>query len=191
MNYDEFIKAYFEKNTFLDDRDKEKLKEMLKIVHYPTNKIVLHRGEQNEQVGIIIKGLIRAYDKNNKTVWFFTENNVYGSMEVLLQKRPSSITYETLEDTSIFLFNYNDLENAISEYPNIAAVLLMFWKNTAMEIYTNFSAFLHLSPEKRYLHLFHQNSKLILRVKSKDLATYLGIHPVSLSRLKKRHFTPK
>jgi CRP-like cAMP-binding protein len=191
MNYNEFIEIYFEQNGFLNDNDKEKLREMVQIVNYPANKIIMHRGEQIEQVGIIAKGLVRAYDKSNKTVWLFPENNVYGSMEVLTLKRPSSFTYETLEETSIFMFNYNDLENTIKDYPNIAALLLAFWKNTAMDIYTNFYSFLHLTPEKRYLQLLKQNSKLILRVKSKDLATYLGIHPVSLSRLKKRYFTPK
>lgn len=188
MNHNEFIKKYFDQNKFLNENDKQKLLELMKIINYPANKIVLYKGEQTEQVGIIEKGLIRVYDKNNKTIWFFHENNVYGSLEVLMQKRPSSFTYETLEETTIFLFNYNDLENTINEYPNIASLLLMFWQNTAMEIYLNFSALLHLTPEKRYLHLLSQNSKSILRVKSKDLATYLGMHPVSLSRMKKRYF---
>ncbi|KMQ60734.1 hypothetical protein ACM40_13365 [Chryseobacterium sp. BLS98] len=190
MDYDEFIKIYFEQNKYLDENDKQKLLAMVKIINYPANKIVLYKGEQTEYVGIIERGLIRAYDKNNKTVWFFHENSVYGSLEVLMQKRPSSLTYETLEETTVFLFNYNDLENVINEYPHISTLLLMFWKNTAKEIYLNFSAFLHLTPEKRYLHLLSQNSRLILRVKSKDLATYLGMHPVSLSRLKKRYFNP-
>ncbi|MBB6369192.1 Crp/Fnr family transcriptional regulator [Chryseobacterium shigense] len=191
MNYNEFIEIYFDQNHFLDDRDKEKLREMVQVVNYPANKIIMHRGEQIEQVGIIEKGLVRAYDKNNKTVWLFPENSVYGSMEVLTLKHPSSFTYETLEETSVFMFNYNDLENTIKDYPNITTLLLAFWKNTAMDIYLKFSSFLHLTPEKRYLKLLQQNSKLILRVKSKDLATYLGMHPVSLSRLKKRYFTPK
>jgi CRP-like cAMP-binding protein len=190
MDYDEFINIYFEQNKYLDENDKQKLLAMVKIINYPANKIVLYKGEQTEYVGIIERGLIRAYDKNNKTVWFFHENSVYGSLEVLMQKRPSSLTYETLEETTVFLFNYNDLENVINEYPHISTLLLMFWKNTAKEIYLNFSAFLHLTPEKRYLHLLSQNSRLILRVKSKDLATYLGMHPVSLSRLKKRYFNP-
>ncbi|MGG5210178.1 Crp/Fnr family transcriptional regulator [Chryseobacterium sp. MIQD13] len=191
MNYDEFIKIYFDQNEFLDENDKQKLLGMVKIINYPANKIVLYRGDETDHVGVIAKGLIRAYDKKNKTVWFFHENNVYGSIEVLMQKRPSSLTYETLEETTIFLFNYNDLENNINKHPNISALLLMFWRKTAMEIYHKFSSFLHLSPEKRYLNLLNHNSKLILRVKSKDLATYLGMHPVSLSRLKKRYYNKK
>ncbi|MBL1223010.1 Crp/Fnr family transcriptional regulator [Chryseobacterium sp. L7] len=188
MKYNEFIETYFDQNKFLNDRDKEKLTEMVQIINYPANKIIMHRGEPMKQVGIVAEGLIRAYDKNNKTVWLFSENSTYGSMETLTLNRPSSLTFETLEETSLFMFNYNDLENTIRDYPNITALLLALWKKTAMDIYVKFYSFLHLTPEKRYLQLLQQNSKLILRVKSKDLATYLGMHPVSLSRLKKRYF---
>jgi len=191
MKSNEYVKNYFEQNNFLNESDREKLLEMVQIVTYPVNKIILHRGEQISQVGVVIKGLIRVYDKNNKTVWLVPENNVYGSMEILALQRPSSLTYETLEETTMFLLNYDDLENTIKDHPNIAALLLMYWKSTAMDIYGNLYSFLHLTPEERYLQLLQQNSKLILRVKSKDLATYLGMHPVSLSRLKKRYFNPK
>lgn len=191
MKSNEFTQKYFEKNNFLDDRDKEKLMEFVQMVTYPENKIILHRGEQISQVGVVLKGLIRVYDKNNKTVWFVPENNIYGCMEILALKRPSSLTYEAVEETTMFLLNYDDLEELIKSYPNIAHLLLMYWKRTAMDIYSNFYSFLHLTPEERYLQLLNQDSKLILRVKSKDLATYLGIHPVSLSRLKKRYFNSK
>ncbi|MGK6341865.1 Crp/Fnr family transcriptional regulator [Chryseobacterium sp. DT-3] len=191
MKSNEYIKNYFEQNNFLNETDQEKLLGMVQIVTYPINKIILHRGEQISQVGIVIKGLIRVYDKNNKTVWLVSENNVYGSMEILALQRPSSLTYEALEETTMFLLNYDDLENSIKDHPNIATLLLMYWKSTAMNIYGNLYSFLHLTPEERYLQLLQQNSKLILRVKSKDLATYLGMHPVSLSRLKKRYFNSK
>ncbi|GAB0155311.1 Crp/Fnr family transcriptional regulator [Chryseobacterium sp. Alg-005] len=188
MRSNEFTQDYFEQNGFLQDSDREKLLELVQMVTFPENKIILHRGEQISQVGVVLKGLIRVYDKNNKTVWFVPENGIYGCMEILALKRPSSLTYEALEETTMFLLNYDDLEESIKTHPNIATLLLMYWKKTAMDIYGNFYSFLHLTPEERYLQLLNQNSKLILRVKSKDLATYLGIHPVSLSRLKKRYF---
>ncbi|MBB4805860.1 CRP-like cAMP-binding protein [Chryseobacterium defluvii] len=188
MRSNEFTQNYFEQNSFLHDSDKEKLLELVQMVTFPENKIILHRGEQISQVGVVLKGLIRVYDKNNKTVWFVPENSVYGCMEILALKRPSSLTYEALEETTMFLLNYDELEETIKDYPNIATLLLMYWKKTAMDIYSNFYSFLHMTPEERYLQLLSQNSRLILRVKSKDLATYLGMHPVSLSRLKKRYF---
>ncbi|WP_048508145.1 Crp/Fnr family transcriptional regulator [Chryseobacterium angstadtii] len=190
MNYEEFIKIYFEENSFLNKKDRDKLTEMIRIVSYPTNKIILPRGEKSNQVGIISKGLIRGYDKSDRTVWLLHEDNVYGLTKTASLEYSSSLTYETLEETTLFLFNYPDLENTIREYPNVAALMMMFWKNMTEEVCKNYYVFLHSTPEERYLHLLNQDSKLILRVKSKDIATYLGIHPASLSRLKKRHFNP-
>lgn len=191
MKPNEFTQKFFGQNDFLTEPDKEKLLELAQVISFPSNKIILYRGEKTCKVGIVIQGLVRAYDENNKTAWLFSENNLYGSMEILTQKIPSILTHETLEETTMLLFNYDDLEEAMKEYPNIAMMLLTSWKSAAIEIYNNLYSLLHLCPEKRYLHMLEQNPQLILRVKSKDLATYLGIHPVSLSRLKKRYFTPK
>lgn len=191
MTLNDFSDKYFDQNDFLDSRDREKLLELVQFVTIPKDKILLHRGEQIKQVGIILKGLIRVYNKNNRTVWFVQNNGIYGSIDTLALNRASSLTFETLEETSMFLLNYNDLEEAIISYPNIASLLLMYWKRTAVEIYRNFYTSLSLSPEEKYLEILQKNPQLILNVKSKDLASYLGIHPTSLSRLKRRYFVSK
>lgn len=180
---------YFKQYDFLEQRDQEKLLELVQFVRVPQNKILLHRGEHIRQVGVVIEGLIRVYDKNNNTVWLVAENGIYGSMDTLALDRSSSLTYETIEETTMFLLNYEELEKSLADFPNIAKLLLNYWKLTAIQIYGNFCTFLHLSPIDRYLYLLENHPKLILRVKSQDLATYLGMHPASLSRLKKRHFT--
>lgn len=191
MTLNDFSDKYFDQNDFLDSKDREKLLELVQFVTIPKDKILLHRGEQIKQVGIILKGLIRVYNKNNRTVWFVQNNGIYGSIDTLALNRASSLTFETLEETSMFLLNYDDLEEAIISYPNIASLLLMYWKRTAVEIYRNFYTSLSLSPEEKYLEILQKNPQLILNVKSKDLASYLGIHPTSLSRLKKRYFVSK
>lgn len=191
MTLNDFSDKYFDQNDFLDSRDREKLLELVQFVTIPKDKILLHRGEQIKQVGIILKGLIRVYNKDNRTVWFVQNNGIYGSIDTLALNRASSLTFETLEETSMFLLNYDDLEKAIISYPNIASLLLMYWKRTAVEIYRNFYTSLSLSPEEKYLEILQKNPQLILNVKSKDLASYLGIHPTSLSRLKKRYFVSK
>jgi len=191
MTLNDFSDEYFDQNNFLDSRDRDKLLELVQFVTIPKDKILLHRGEQIKQVGIILKGLIRVYNKDNRTVWFVQNNGIYGSIDTLALNRTSSLTFETLEETSMFLLNYDDLENAIISYPNIASLLLMYWKRTAVEIYRNFYTSLSLSPEEKYMEILQKNPQLILNVKSKDLASYLGIHPTSLSRLKKRYFVSK
>ena len=191
MTLNDFSDKYFDQNDFLDSKDREKLLELVQFVTIPKDKILLHRGEQIKQVGITLKGLIRVYNKNNRTVWFVQNNGIYGSIDTLALDRASSLTFETLEETSMFLLNYDDLEEAIISYPNIASLLLMYWKRTAVEIYRNFYTSLSLSPEEKYLEILQKNPQLILNVKSKDLASYLGIHPTSLSRLKRRYFVSK
>lgn len=191
MDPNYFSKTYFESHSFLSENDHQKLLELVDVVHLSENKIILHNGELSKKVGIVISGLIRVYDKNDRTVWFVGNNGVFGSMENLSLGKPSSLTYETMEETTMFLLNYEQLEEATITHPNIAKLLLGYWKITALEIYNHFYSFLKMTPEDRYLKILEESPYLILKVKSKDLATFLGVHPSSLSRLKSRHFSQK
>lgn len=56
---------------------------------------------------------------------------------------------------------------------------------------TSFDKYMHSSPEQRYVHLMETRADLIQRVPQYQLASYLGIKPESLSRIRKRLFNQK
>lgn len=172
---------------FLTDSDKNKLLELTTLKRYPANTVLLKAGEFTNHVGLILEGLIRVYDSKNKSVHFVSEGQIYGSMDTLALKRNSTYNYQTLEDTTMFILNYDELEAAIYTNPNIGILLLNYWKQTSIVLFKNLNSFIKYTPEERYEQLIKKQSHLVLRVKSKDLASYLGMHPVSLSRLKNRY----
>lgn len=187
MDTNYFSKSFFELHTFLNDDDRKKLLEFTRLKRYPANTVILKSGEFTNDVGVVMEGLIRVYGPNDKSVHFVTDGQIFGSMDTLVLKKASRYNYETLEDTVMFLLNYEDLEKSIQTNPNIGVLLLNYWKQTAMNIFKNLNSFIKYTPEERYEHLIKKQPHLVLRVKSKYLASYLGIHPVSLSRLKSRY----
>lgn len=189
MNLVDEANNYFKKNDFLTKRDQKKLLELTQLATYQKNEIVLPFGGKIKQVGLVLKGLIRVYDKNNKTVWVIKENGVYGSIKILTHDKPSSHCYETLEETSMFLLNHDEIEDCIPKYPNIGNLLLMYWKNTSIDLYKHYNSNREYTPQERYVRILEKSPDLIQRMKSKDLASFIGIHPVSLSRLKNNYFT--
>lgn len=186
MNSNYFSKSFFESHGFLNDDDRKKLLELTTVKRYPANTLILKSDEFTTDVGVVIEGIIRVYGTNDKSVHFVTDGQIFGSMDTLVLKKPSRYNYETLEDTVMFVLNYEELEASIHVYPNIGVLLLNYWKQTAMNIFKNLNSFIKYSPEERYEHLIKKQPHLVLRVKSKYLASYIGIHPVSLSRLKSR-----
>lgn len=187
MDSNYFSKAYFEFQNFLNEDDQKKLLELTSLKKYPADTVLLKSGEFTNQVGIVLEGLIRVYDAEDKSVLFVSEGQVFGSMDTLALKKPSKYTYETIEDTKLFILNNDELEASVQTHPNIGILLLNYWKQTAIDIFINFNSFIKYSPEERYEQLIKKHSHLILRVKSKYLASYLGLHPASLSRLKSRY----
>lgn len=187
MDTNYFSKSFFESHSFLNDDDRKKLFELTTLKRFPANTVILKSGEFQSDIGVVMEGIIRVYGPKDKSVHFVSEGQVFGSMDSVVLKEPSRYNYETLEDTVIFILNYEELEAAIQTNPNIGILLLNYWKQTAMSIFKNLNAFIKYSPEERYEQLLKKQPHLVLRVKSKYLASYLGIHPVSLSRLKKRY----
>lgn len=187
MDTNYFSKSFFESHSFLNDDDRKKLLELTTLKRYPANTIILKSGEFKSDIGVVMEGIIRVYGSKDKSVHFVSEGQVFGSMDGIVLKKPSRYNYETLEETVLFLLNYEDLEKSIHTHPNIGILLLNYWKQTAMSIFKNLNSFIKYSPEERYEQLLKNQPHLVLRVKSKYLASYLGIHPVSLSRLKSRY----
>lgn len=188
MNPNYFSKLYFESQEFLNEEDKQKLLALTLLEKYPAHTILLKSGEYSNQVGIVIEGLIRVYDTNDRSVHFVCEGQIYGSMDTLALRRPSKYNFETLEETKMFILNNDELEGLILTNPNIGILLLNYWKQTAIGFFNNLNSFIKYSPEERYEFLIKKQPHLVLRVKSKYLASYLGMHPVSLSRVKGRYF---
>lgn len=187
MDSNYFSKSFFESQKFLTDSDRKKLLDLTSLKRFPAHTVILKSGEFTNDVGIVLEGLIRVYSITDKSVHFVSDGQIFGSMDTLVLKKPSRYNYETLEDTVMFILNYEELEAAISTHPNIGILLLNYWKQTAMSIFKNLNSFIKYTPEQRYEHLIKNQPHLILRVKSKYLASYLGIHAVSLSRLKSRY----
>lgn len=187
MDSNYFSKLFFESQHFLTDDDKNKLLELTSFKRIPAHTIILKSGEFKNDAGIVLEGLIRVYGPKDKSVHFVTEGQVFGSMDTIVLKKPSRYNYETIEDTVMFILNYDELEAAIPTNPNFGILLLNYWKQTAMSIFKNLNSFIKYTPEERYEFLIKNQPHLVQRVKNKYLASYLGIHPVSLSRLKSRY----
>lgn len=79
----------------------------------------------------------------------------------------------------------------LSRYPKFEKLCRMFSEELAAKQQVNIDEFKIYPPEQRYLNLLEQRQDLIQRVPQHQLASYLGIKPQSLSRLKARVFEKK
>ncbi len=149
---------------------------------------LLKKGQKSLESYFVLKGCIRIYyiiDGEEKTTAFYTEMDAL-TPHCVINKAPSEYFIGCVED-SILLVSNADMEAEInSKFPKFETMCRMLAEELAAKQRIDFDEFKTSSPEQRYLNLLQKRPDLVQRVPQHQLASYLGIKPQSLSRLRAR-----
>lgn len=179
---------YLSKYTDISEELEEALSENLLIKEFPKGTILLKEGEICNECFFVLQGLIRSYylkDGEEVTTDFSMEEQVV-SPSCYGENTPSDIFLECLEDTVAFVGTPETESEMYSKYPELESLSRMIGEKIMSSYKDNFNAFKISSPEQRYLDLVKNNPDLIQRVPQYQIASYLGMKPESLSRIRKR-----
>ncbi len=150
--------------------------------------ILLKEGQKSQDAYFVLKGCIRIYyiiDGEEKTTAFYTEMDAL-TPHCVINKAPSEYFISCVED-SILTVSNSDMEEEINtKFPKFDIMCRKFSEELLAKQQINFDEFKTSSPEQRYLNLIQKRPDLIQRVPQHQLASYLGIKPQSLSRLRAR-----
>lgn len=150
--------------------------------------ILLQEGQNSKESYFVLKGCIRTYyilDGDEKTTAFYTEMDAL-TPHCVTSKTPSQYYISCIED-SILLISNTDMEEEVNtKFPKFDVMCRTFSSELLAKNKVDFDEFKTSSPEQRYLNLLQKRPDLIQRVPQHQLASYLGIKPQSLSRLKAR-----
>lgn len=150
--------------------------------------ILLEEGQITKESFFVLKGCIRKYyilDGEEKTTAFYTEMEGL-TPHCVASQTPSEYYVSCLED-SILIVSNTDMESEVNgKFPKFETLCRILSEERLGKQQIDFDAFKTSSPEQRYLNLLQLQPDLIQRVPQHQLASYLGIKPQSLSRLRAR-----
>lgn len=150
--------------------------------------VLLKEGQNSKESYFVLKGCIRTYyliEGEEKTTAFYTELNAL-TPHCVVNKTPSDYFVSCIED-SILLISNADMSVEINrKFPKFDIMCRMLSEELLAKQQIDFDEFKTSSPEQRYLNLLQKRPDLIQRVPQHQLASYLGIKPQSLSRLRAR-----
>jgi CRP-like cAMP-binding protein len=161
-------------------------------IEVPAGTILLKEGKVSKKAFMIEKGCLRVWFINNGkdiTFQFFFENEVVSSGESFRKNIPSYFTIETIEPSVLHWIHKKDLDKIfsdISEIPEMRNNMLNLAFERQYHYMKQFLSYIKDSPEQRYINLLKEKPHIVQRVPLHYIATYLGITPVSLSRIRKR-----
>lgn len=160
-----------------------------KTIKIPAKHILLEEGEIAHNIYIIKNGCIRQWHNANGkdiTCQFYFENSMVASLESLLSHTPSEYTLESVLPTTAVVINGDDLKDRIINNPDKQYETLSYITTRMLHYSKLFLSKIKETPQERYEKLIKENPEIIQRVPQHYIATYLGISPVSLSRIRKR-----
>jgi CRP-like cAMP-binding protein len=147
-------------------------------------------GKAGREVGYVISGNMRHYyttGGEERTTYFYFENMLVAAYISCITGQPSQLSIEALTDCKLLVFPYAALKKLFDQsltWERFGRVLAEY---LAIGLEARMAGLLMLSPEERYNELLNSNKKRILeRIPQHYIANYLGITPVSLSRIRNR-----
>lgn len=180
----DFISKYIS----LTDEEKKALLSLNLFHTVKKGSVLLKEGEKTDNSYFVLKGCIRTYyiiDGEEKTTGFYTEMEGITPPSVI-SKTPAEYYISCLEDSIVTISNLDMEEEVNSKFPKFEIMCRKFSEELLAKQRIDFDEFKTSSPEQRYLALIQKRPDLIQRVPQHQLASYLGIKPQSLSRLRAR-----
>lgn len=152
-------------------------------------EFVLRAGDVCDHVTFINQGIARVYHVVNDeelTVNFGFGGNYITDYPSLVSRTPAIDTIVAMEDVELLQVSYQDLQRLYEEYPVWQKFGRLMAEYILMFVVERNKALLYNTPEERYLKLMKDRPKVIASVPLKYIASYLGITPEALSRIRKR-----
>ncbi len=146
-------------------------------------------GAVENYLSFISEGIVRYYIpevENDLTFGFLFENQFVTAYDSFITQTPSHYQIDTLTHTTLWRISYNDLQEVYknTKSGNIIGRIMaenMFLIKSKREL-----SLLNKTAEERYLDLFTERPKLIKEIPLKYIASYIGVTPQALSRIRKR-----
>ncbi|ELR72881.1 cAMP-binding protein [Fulvivirga imtechensis AK7] len=183
------IREIFESVVKQSDADWQVFSSKLVRREYPKKTLLLKTGETEKHLSFIEKGIVRFFmprEENDLTTAFIFENEFFSAYDSFLTQTPAIYQVETLTDATVWHITHADLQE-IYERTSVGnrigrhAAENLFLKKTKREL-----SLLNDSAEERYLKLFTERPELIRHIPLKYIASYIGITPQALSRIRRR-----
>jgi CRP-like cAMP-binding protein len=121
-------------------------------------------------------------DGLEKTIRFFTENQA----AVLFRNDPSDSYLTCLEDCLLIVGEVGQEEEMYQQFPKLEQITRSMIEQDFAGLQEAFARFITSTPEARYLNILETRPDLLHRVPQHQLASYIGVTPESLSRIRKR-----
>lgn len=185
----EEIRNYFENITSMSESDWLIFSSKLERREFPKKAVLLEVGKTENYLSFVEKGIVRFYipkEENDITFFFAFQNQFMSGYNSFLTRSASTFQIETLTKVTLWSVSYANLQKIYRE----STVGNLIGRNASEQLYINTLkrelSLLNDTAEQRYLKLFEEQPRIFEQIPLKYIASYIGITPQALSRIRRR-----
>lgn len=187
----DIIKQVFQKKfPTVSSEDLDAFVGICRYKSFKNKELLIKTGSTSRNYAFIISGVVRGYFINNegveKNLFLRAEGSFVGSSDHILDHRPTRYSFESILECEMILFNLDDFDELCQKYPSLYTIYLWGVKYTMITVIDRLVSMIDRLPEERYEDLLKKSPIFFQKAFNKHIANYLGITPVSLSRIIKR-----
>lgn len=160
------------------------------VMRFPARSILVNEGEVNKNLFFVVKGCARiginCPGGEDITCYFAQEGGWISIHESFLSGQPSEYFIQTLEDCELLSIDRMGVEEMYRRLENGNLMGRRLMEGLFFAMVQRLTDFYKLSPEERFQNFLVKHPRLATRIPQSCLASYIGIKPQSLSRIKKR-----
>lgn len=174
----------------LPPQQESEIRSICSIRHLGKGEHFIHAGEIPAKMAFNLQGLLRYYYLDNKgndfTKGFFAEGAPITSYSAMIQNRESYFSIEALEDSVLSVFTYSNWKELLNKNGCWQQLLILLLEKGYCAKEAREREFLVLDAEEKYRTFIQNFPNIESRIKQHYIASYLGITPVALSRIRKK-----
>jgi len=183
------IRKFIDEISPMTDSDWELFSSKLQEVKLQKNTTVLKIGKIENYLSFISKGIVRLYipgEESDLTFGFVFDNEFVTAYDSFLTQSASLYQIETLTDTILWRISNSDLQEVYEKTTTGNFIGRKMAENMFLIKSKRELSLLSKTAEERYLDLFTDRPKLLQQIPLKYIASYIGVTPQALSRIRKR-----
>jgi CRP-like cAMP-binding protein len=147
-------------------------------------------GEYCDSVAFIARGCLRIYfpseGGSERSARFFFEGGWMSDYESVNTRQRSTLGIDALENSELYVIRYDDIESLYDRFPQLERIGRLIAEQNVIDLCKRYRSLLHDSPLTRYVNLIEQQPEVVDRIPQHYIASFLGIEPESLSRIRKK-----
>jgi CRP-like cAMP-binding protein len=181
------LRDFIRSKVVIQDLDLEVILSTFKTKQVKKGQLILKRGQIADQYFYIKSGALRFFFgefEEELTAWIVFQDEFFTEISSLNPQKPTRFNIEAIENTELIYINKHEMEAMYKRFPEWQEFGRITWEAMAVRMIDQIINFQTLSAEERYLK-FMANSELIKKIPVKQIASYLGITPNALSRIRK------